>query len=69
MTKFVKIEIARDILNFLIGINGHNGYDKNNKFLMQILADEKAFKNGDKEVVDKIIKVYGPMVRDNKYTL
>ena len=69
MTKFVKIEIARDILNFLIGINGHNGYDKNNKFLMQVLADEKAFKNGDKEVVDKIINVYGPMVRSQKYIL
>ena len=69
MNEFVKIEIARDILNFLIGINGHNGYDKNNKFLMQILADEKAFKNGDKEVVDKIINVYGPMVRSQKYIL
>ena len=69
MNEFVKIEITRDILNFLIGINGHNGYDKNNKFLMQVLADEKAFKNGDKEVVDKIINVYGPMVRSQKYIL
>lgn len=69
MNEFVKIEIARDILTFLIGINGHNGYDKNNKFLMQVLADEKALKNGDKEVVDKIINDYGPMVRSQKYIL
>lgn len=69
MNEFVKIEIARDILNVMIGANGQRGFDRNNKTLMQLLEDETAFKKGDKEVVDKILKVYGPMVREHKYIL
>ena len=69
MNEFVKIEIARDILNVMIGANGHRGFDRNNKTLMQLLEDEIAFKKGNKEGVDKIINVYGPMVRENKYIL
>lgn len=69
MNEFVKIEITRDILNVMIGANGHRGFDRNNKTLMQLLEDEIAFKKGNKEVVDKIINVYGPMVRENKYIL
>ena len=69
MNEFVTIAIARDILNVMIGANGQRGFDRNNKTLMQLLEDEIAFKKGDKEVVDKIINVYGPMVRETKYIL
>lgn len=69
MTEYAKIEVAREILNIMIGANGHRGFDRNNKLLMQVLEDEIAFKKGDKDVVDKIIKVYGPMVRGHKYIL
>ena len=69
MTEYAKIEVAREILNVMIGANGHRGYDRSNNTLMQLLEDEIAFKKGDKGVVDKIINVYGPMVREHKYIL
>ena len=69
MTEYARIEIAREILNVMIGANGQRGYDRTNETLMQLLEDEIAFKKGDKEIVDKIIEVYGPMVREHKYIL
>ena len=69
MTEYAKIEVAREILNVMIGANGQRGFDRSNKTLMQVLGDEIAFKKGYKDVVDKIIKVYGPMVREHKYIL
>ncbi len=53
----------------MIGANGHRGYDRSNKTLMQLLEDKIAFKKGDKQIVDKIIEVYGLMVREQKYLL
>ena len=63
MNELVKIEIARNILNVIIGANGQRGFDRNNKTLMQLLEDEIAFKKGDKEVVDKIINVYALKIK------
>ena len=37
MNDFVKIEVAREIMNFMIGRHGQKGYDKSNKMLMQLL--------------------------------
>ena len=62
MSQNTKIEVAREIMNFMIGRYGQNGYDRNNKELMQVLADEKAMKHNDMAVIDKILNVYGPMV-------
>lgn len=66
MNDFVKIELAREIMNFMIGRHGQKGYDKANKMLMQLLEDEKAMKKNDMAAVEKIIKVYGPMVREGR---
>ncbi len=66
MNDFVKIEVARETMNFMIGRYGRKGYDKSNKMLMQILEDEKAMKRNDMAAVQKIIRVYGPMVRGEK---
>lgn len=63
MNELLKIEIARNILNVIIGANGQRGFDRNNKTLMQLLEDEIAFKKGDKEVVDKIINVYALKIK------
>jgi hypothetical protein len=67
MNDYVKLEIAREILNLMIGANGKTGYDKNNKPLMQLLADKDALTKND--IVDKIINVYGPLVKENKFVL
>ena len=69
MNDFVKIEVAREIMNCMIGQNAQNGYDKSNKMLMQLLEDEKALKRNDMNTVEKIIKVYGPMVRAGRAKL
>ena len=69
MNDYVKLEIAREILNLMIGANGKTGYDKNNKPLMQLLADKDALTKNDMKIVDKIINVYGPLVKENKFVL
>ncbi|MCQ2381880.1 MAG: hypothetical protein MJ054_01100 [Clostridia bacterium] len=66
MNQNTKIEVAREIMNFMIGQYGRDGYDRNNEMLMQVLADEKALKQNDFEVIDKILNVYGPMVAFKK---
>jgi|GEM_PF-1723744 len=66
MSQNTKIEVAREIMNFMIGRYGQNGYDRNNKELMQVLADEKAMKHNDMAVIEKILNVYGPMVARQK---
>lgn len=69
MNDFTKIEIAREIMNFMIGQNSKNGYDNSNEKLMQLFEDEKAMKKNDMIAMDKIIKVYGPMVREDRAKL
>ncbi len=66
MSPNTKIELAREIMNFMIGRYGKNGYDRNNQELMQILADEKAMKHNDMAAVDRIIKVYGPIASSKR---
>lgn len=66
MNDNTKIEVAREIMNYMIGHYGKNGYDSNNKELMQVLADEKAMKRNDMAAVERIIKTYGPIARSKK---
>lgn len=66
MNDNTKIEVAREVMNAMIARYGKNGYDKNNKILMTLLEDEKAMNNFDFAVIDKIIHVYGPMIKENK---
>ena len=65
MNDNTKIEVAREVMNAMIGKYGKNGYDKNNQILMTLLNDEKEMNNFNFDVIDKIIKVYGPMVKGN----
>ena len=66
---YVKVEVAREILNAMIGYHGRKGYDTNNKDLIQVLADEKTLATLDMKEIDKIIKKYGPILKDSKYEL
>jgi len=65
----VKIEVAREIMNAMIGHYGQKGYDINNKALMQLFVDEQSMIKFDFKVIDKIINEYGPMIQNNNYTL
>lgn len=63
MNDNTKIEVAREVMNAMIGKYGKNGYDKSNQMLMTLLDDEKEMIKFNFEVIDKIINVYGPMVK------
>lgn len=65
----VRIEVAREIMNAMIGHYGKNGYDINNKALMQLFIDEQSMIKFDFKVIDKIINEYGPMIKYDNYTL
>ena len=64
MNDNTKIEVAREVMNAMLARYGQNGYDKNNQMLMTLLDDEKEMNNFNFTVIDKIIKVYGPMVKE-----
>lgn len=66
MDDYVKLDIARDILNFMIAHYSKDGYTPENKFLQQLLSDEKLFRKNDPATIEKIFNIYGPMVRGFK---
>ncbi len=66
MNDNTKIEVAREVMNAMIGRYGQDGYDKSNETLMILLEDEKEMNNFNFAVIDKIINVYGPMVNGDK---
>ena len=67
MNDNTKIEVAREVMNAMIGKYGQNGYDKSNTMLMTLLKDEEEMNKFNFAVIDKIINVYGPMVNgENK---
>ena len=62
-----KIEVAREVMNAMLGKYGRNGYDKSNEMLMTLLKDEEEMNKFNFEVIDKILRVYAPMVKgENK---
>ena len=62
MNDNTKVEVAREVMNAMIGKYGQNGYDQNNQMLMTLLHDEAEMNKFNFDVIDKIINVYGPMV-------
>ena len=67
MNDNTKIEVAREVMNAMLGKYGRNGYDKSNEMLMTLLKDEEEMNKFNFEVIDKILRVYAPMVKgENK---
>ena len=66
MNDNTKIEVAREIMNFLIGQYGTNGYDKTNETLTMLMNDEQEMQKFNSEVINKIINVYGQLVKNNE---
>lgn len=66
MSEYADLSLAREIIHLMIGRYGQHGYDRNNSILMQLLADEKALKRNDPATIEKIIRVYGPMVASQR---
>lgn len=63
MNDNTKIEVAREIMNMMIAKHAKDGYNKENKTLMTLLKDESEMNKFNFKVIDKIINVYGPMIK------
>ena len=66
MNDNTKIELSREIMNAMIGRACKNGYNKNDKVIKTLLEEEREMNNFNFEVIDRIIDVYGPMVKKGK---
>ena len=66
MNDNTKIELSREIMNAMIGRACKDGYDKNNPVIKTLLEEEKEMNNFNFEVIDRIINIYGPMVKEGK---
>ncbi len=65
MNNNTKLELAKEVMARMIAVSLSNGFDRENEKLMTLLAEEKEMNKFNEEVIDKIIKVYAPLVKDN----
>ena len=66
MNDNTKIELSMEIMNAMIGRACKDGYDQNNLVIKKLLDEEKEMNNFNFEVIDRIIDIYGPMVKEGK---
>lgn len=66
MNDNTKIELSREIMNAMIGRACKNGFNKNDKVIQTLLEEEREMNNFNFEVIDRIISIYGPMVKEGK---
>ena len=63
MNDNTKIEVSREIMNAMIARHCRNGFNPNDRAIVTLLREEKEMNNFNFKVIDKILNVYGPMVR------
>lgn len=66
MNQNTKIELANEIMIAMIGKISRNNVDKNSKIYKNIIKERDEMRKFNFEVIDKIISVYGPMVKEGK---
>ena len=66
MNDNTKIELSREIMNAMIGRACKDGFDKNADYIKNLLNEEKEMNKFNFAIIDKIINVYGPMVKEGK---
>lgn len=66
MNQNTKIELANEIMIAMIGKVCRNNVDKNSKIYKNIMKERDEMRKFNFEVIDKIISVYGPMVKEGK---
>lgn len=67
MNNNTKLEVAVEIMASKIANMSKKGYDEESQEMKQLLKEKIEMYNFNLEVIDKIIKVYGPEVKE-KYT-
>ena len=66
MNDNTKIELSREIMNAMIGRACRNGFNKDDKIIKTLLKEEREMEKFNFEVINKIIEIYGPMVKEGK---
>lgn len=66
MNQNTKIELANEIMIAMIGKVCRNNVDKDSKIYKNIMRERDEMRKFNFEVIDKIISVYGPMVKEGK---
>ena len=66
MNDNTKIEVAREIMNTMIGRRANKTDDDNDPELLRLLEEEQEMIKFNFTVIDKILNVYGPMIRGDK---
>ena len=60
----IKIEVALEILNSLIADFSATDTNENEAYLQKLLIERAQVQNQDEEVIDRVISVYGPIVKE-----
>ena len=66
MNDNTKIEVASEIMNAMIARQCKNGYSKDNTALQTLLREEEEMSKFNFKVIDKVINVYGPIIKGGK---
>lgn len=63
---YVKLEIAEEVMNAMIGRYLQKGYDDSNEMLMTLLREKMEMSKFNWEVINKVLNVYAPMLKSGK---
>lgn len=65
MSHNTKLEVALEILSAKIADTSKKGYSTKDEEIKILLKERDRLYSGDEEVIDKIIKIYGPEIKKN----
>lgn len=65
MNNNTKIELAKEVMARMIAVSASEGFDENNKELMNLIEEEKLMNKFDDKIIGKIINEYSPLVKNN----
>lgn len=65
MSLNTKLEIAVEVMSAKIANLSNAGYNETNEEMQLLLKERSQMYAGNEEVIDKIIKVYGPEIKKN----
>ena len=66
MNDNTKIELANEIMIAMVGKVCRTNVSKNSKIYKNLLKEQQEMRKFNFEVIDRIISVYGPMVKEGK---
>lgn len=64
MNSNTKLEVAIEIMASKIAQMSRDGYDVDSKEMKQLLNEKEKMYNCDKDILDKIINIYGKELRE-----